>query len=31
MNALQITLLVLFGVFPLLYMSSPKQPKLAWS
>jgi ABC-type glycerol-3-phosphate transport system permease component len=31
MNALQITLLVLFGVFPLLYLRSPKRPKLAWS
>jgi ABC-type glycerol-3-phosphate transport system permease component len=31
MNALQITLLVLFGIFPLLYLRSPKQPKLAWS
>ena len=31
MNALQITLLSLFGVFPLLYLRSPKRPKLAWS
>jgi ABC-type glycerol-3-phosphate transport system permease component len=31
MNALQITLLVLFGIFPLLYLRSPKKPKLAWS
>lgn len=31
MNALQITLLILFGVFPLLYLRSPRHPKLAWS
>jgi ABC-type glycerol-3-phosphate transport system permease component len=31
MNALQITLLVLFGIFPLLYLRSPKRPKLAYS
>jgi ABC-type glycerol-3-phosphate transport system permease component len=31
MNTLQLTLLVLFGVFPLLYLRSPKRPKLAWS
>ncbi|HEU4583579.1 MAG TPA: carbohydrate ABC transporter permease [Polyangiaceae bacterium] len=31
MNGLQITLLVLFGIFPLLYLRSPKQPRLAWS
>jgi len=31
MSTLQLTLLVLFGVFPLLYLRSPKRPKLAWS
>lgn len=31
MNALQITLLVLFAIFPLLYLRSPKRPKAAWS
>jgi ABC-type glycerol-3-phosphate transport system permease component len=31
MNTLQLTLLVLFGVFPLLYLRSPKRPKQAWS
>jgi ABC-type glycerol-3-phosphate transport system permease component len=31
MNALQITLLVLFGIFPLLYLRSPRRPKLAYS
>jgi multiple sugar transport system permease protein len=30
MNALQITLLVLFGIFPLLYLRSPRRPKLAY-
>lgn len=31
MNALQITLLALFAVFPLLYLRSPKKPKLAYT
>lgn len=31
MNALQITLLVLFGAFPLLYLTSPRRPRLAIS
>jgi multiple sugar transport system permease protein len=30
MNGLQITLLALFAVFPLLYLRSPKRPKLAF-
>jgi multiple sugar transport system permease protein len=31
MNALQIALLVLFAVFPLLYLRSPGRPRVAWS
>lgn len=31
MNALQITLLALFAVFPLLYLRSPRRPRLAYS
>jgi ABC-type glycerol-3-phosphate transport system permease component len=31
MNALQITLLVLFAVFPLLYLRAPRRPRQAWS
>jgi ABC-type glycerol-3-phosphate transport system permease component len=31
MNALQITLLALFAVFPLLYLRSPKRPRLAYT
>ena len=31
MNWLQITLIVLFAVFPVLYLRSPGKPRLAWS
>lgn len=31
MNALQLTLLALFGVFPLLYLAAPRRPRLAVS
>lgn len=31
MNALQITLLALFAVFPLLYLKSPARPRAAWT
>lgn len=31
MNALRLTLLLLFAVFPLLYLRSPRRPRAAWS